>query len=396
MARLDTPGSAFLVFLRLGLTSFGGPAAHIGYFRTEFVERRKWLTDGAYADLVALCQFLPGPASSQIGMALGLQRAGLRGLLTAWLGFTLPSAIILFAFATGMALVENLASSGWVLGLKAAAVGVVAHAVLGMAKALTPDWRRSMIAAAVMAFVLLLPGPWTMIAAITFSGLAGLLFTSPPTLAEQEPSERPPRIHPSLAWSSLGLFSLLLVTLPIVAASTGNGALGLFDLFFRAGSFVFGGGHVVLPLLEAETVQTGLVDPGVFLAGYGAAQAVPGPLFTFAAFLGAVTTSGPSGVLGASIALLAVFLPSALLIVGVIPFWEKLRRAMKVRQALLGVNAGVVGLLAAALYDPVFTQGVTDTLSFVVAAFAFVALVSWKAPAWAVVLGAAGIGALFL
>ena len=386
----------FLVFLRLGLTSFGGPVVHLGYFRTEFVERRKWLSDRAYADLVALCQFLPGPASSQVGMAIGLQRAGVLGMAAAWAGFTLPSAVLLLAFSVGVSALGDLSQAGWALGLKAAAVAVVAHAVLGMAKSLTPDARRATIAVAVMASVVLVPGSLTMLGALFMAGILGLLFCRP----QHDPAESgdtfPVRIRPAVAGISLAVFGLLLGGLPILTMLTGNATVGLFDIFYRTGSLVFGGGHVVLPLLEAETVQTGLVESGTFLAGYGAAQAVPGPLFTFAAFLGAVTTSGPGGMAGASIALIAIFLPSALLVLGVLPFWERLRRIVGVRRALMGVNAGVVGLLAAALYDPVFVEGVTGAASFLVAVLSFVALASWKAPAWAVVFAAAGLGIVLL
>lgn len=390
------PLLVLLVFLRLGCTSFGGPVAHLGYFRAEFVERRRWLGDRAYADLVALCQFLPGPASSQVGMAIGSQRAGILGLVAAWLGFTLPSAVLLFGFALGVSTLGDVSQAGWVLGLKAAAVAVVGHAVLGMAKSLTPDARRATIAVGVLTVVLLVPGPLTMFGAMALAGIAGFFVCrSPSTTENVEPRFRV-RLRPAVGWLSLAVFVMLLAGLPIFAVFTGNATVGLIDTFYRAGSFVFGGGHVVLPLLQAETVQTGLVEPGAFLAGYGAAQAVPGPLFTFAAFLGAVTTGGPSGLLGASIALLAIFLPSALLVMGVLPFWERLRRAPRVQRVLTGVNSGVVGLLAAALYDPVFTAGVTNAASLVVAALAFVALTSWKTPAWAVVLGAAGAGALLL
>lgn len=390
------PLLVLLVFLRLGCTSFGGPVAHLGYFRAEFVERRRWLGDRAYADLVALCQFLPGPASSQVGMAIGLQRAGILGLVAAWLGFTLPSAVLLFGFALGVSTLGDVSQAGWVLGLKAAAVAVVGHAVLGMAKSLTPDARRATIAVGVLTVVLLVPGPLTMFGAMALAGIAGFFVCRSPSTTENDEPRFRVRLRPAVGWLSLAVFVMLLAGLPIFAAFTGNATVGLIDTFYRAGSLVFGGGHVVLPLLQAETVQTGLVEPGAFLAGYGAAQAVPGPLFTFAAFLGAVTTSGASGLLGASIALLAIFLPSALLVMGVLPFWERLRRAPRVQRVLTGVNSGVVGLLAAALYDPVFTAGVTNAASLVVAALAFVALTSWKTPAWAVVLGAAGAGALLL
>lgn len=389
-------GQIFLVFLRLGLTSFGGPVAHLGYFRTEFVDKRKWLGDSAYADLVALCQFLPGPASSQVGMAIGLQRAGIVGLIAAWAGFTLPSALLLFGFALGVTEVGDLSHAGWVLGLKATAVAVVAHAVLGMAKTLTPDVRRAVIAVGSMAFVLLMPGLLTMLAVVLGAGVMGALWLTPSKAPAQVAGDFSIRVHRGVAIGCLIGFTALLLGLPLLSALTNNPALGLFDVFYRSGSLVFGGGHVVLPLLQAETVQTGLVDPGVFLAGYGAAQGVPGPLFTFAAFLGAVTTSGPSGFLGAGIALFAIFLPSALLIVGVSPLWSQLRRAPRIRRALMGVNAGVVGLLAAALYDPVFIEGITGAVSLMIAAMAFVALSVWKLPAWVVVLGAAAAGGLLL
>src|SRR5690625_756693 len=382
----------FLVFLRLGVTSFGGPVAHLGYFREAFVERRCWLTDRAYADLVALCQFLPGPASSQVGMAIGLQRAGLLGLLAAWLGFTLPSAILLVGFAYGAAAFGEAIGSGWLVGLKAAAVAVVAHAVLGMAKTLTPDARRATIAVGALILVLLVPGVLAQVAAIVAAGIVGWVWLRPSIAPAEDADALPVKVPRAVSIGSLILFVLLLAILPILTQVTGNGAISLADVFYRAGALVFGGGHVVLPLLEAEIVQTGLVESDAFLAGYGAAQAVPGPLFTFAAYLGAVTLTGPSGIAGASIALVAIFLPSALLIIGALPFWERLRHARFAQRALAGVNAGVVGILAAALYTPVFTQGITGVGTLALAAVAFVALTMWKTPAWAVVLAAALIG----
>lgn len=396
------PGSAlevFLVFLRLGLTSFGGPVAHLAYFREAFVERRRWLSEKAYADLLALCHFLPGPASSQVGMALGLQRAGYRGMFAAWFAFTMPSVVLLVGFAYGVAQVGNLADAGWVNGLKAAAVAVVAHAVLGMAKTLTPDAARATIAAAAMITVLLFPHPLVMLAAIGTSGLIGLLWLRSEVEAPQTAADSfTTRVSKRAAGAFLGLFALLLAGLPAVAALTGNAYAVLVDLFYRTGSLVFGGGHVVLPLLQAETVTTGLVEPETFLAGYGAAQAVPGPLFTFASFLGASTTEGPGGLLGAGVATIAIFLPAALLVLGALPFWESLRGNRLARRALLGVNAGVVGILAAALYDPVFTLGVLDigVTALAIAVAAFIALNNWKAPAWAVVLAAGILGAVLL
>ncbi|GAB3189174.1 chromate efflux transporter [Nesterenkonia suensis] len=388
----------FLVFLRLGLTSFGGPVAHLAYFREAFVERRRWLSEKAYADLVALCQFLPGPASSQVGMALGLQRAGWGGMCAAWFAFTLPSVVLLVAFASGVAAVGDLSDAGWIHGLKAAAVGVVAHAVLGMAKTLTPDAPRASIAAGAMISVILVPQPVAQVAAIAVAGLIGVLWLRPETPQAREEDTFTVNVTKKVAAGALVLFGALLIGLPLLVANVGSvawiGATQLIDLFYRAGSLVFGGGHVVLPLLEAETVGPGLVDSEVFLAGYGAAQAVPGPLFTFAGYLGASTTEGPGGIPGALIATAAIFLPAALLTIGALPFWEALRGAPLARRALTGVNAGVVGLLAAALYDPVFTGGVIDVgvVALAVSVASFVALNSWKVPAWAVVIGAGLLG----
>ncbi|SDS64229.1 chromate transporter [Brevibacterium sandarakinum] len=411
----------FWAFLRLGVTSFGGPVAHLGFFRETFVGRRKWLNDGAYADLVALCQFLPGPASSQVGMAIGLQRAGIGGLLAAWFAFTMPSAIVLVVFAFGIATLSDGADMGWLYGLKAAAVAVVAQAVLGMAKNLTPDAKRATIAGAAMIIILLIPSPLVQVAAIVVGGVVGLVWlrreaaqdeaardkaaqdsaSKSPDADEQSDRDgaRPDfgvRTSRKVGVIALTTFLLLLMALPILTVATSDPSLRLIDVFYRAGALVFGGGHVVLPLLETETVATGLVGHDSFLAGYGAAQAVPGPLFTFAAFLGASTTSGPTGLIGAGIALLAIFLPAALLVIAALPFWERLRRAQTVRRALLGVNAAVVGILAAALYDPVFTQGITSPATLALAVGVFIAQVKWKLPAWAAVIAAGLIGFAFL
>lgn len=412
-----TMTEVFWAFLRLGVTSFGGPVAHLGFFRESFVERRKWMSDGTYADLVALCQFLPGPASSQVGMAIGLQRAGIGGLLAAWFAFTMPSATVLVAFAFGVASFGEDIGTGWLSGLKAAAVAVVAQAVVGMAKNLTPDAKRATIAGAAMILVLLLPTSFVQVAAIVFGGIIGLLWLrgqaardaavkGPDTAKDPNAGGRPGgddarpdfrvRVSRRLGAAALTTFVLLLVALPILTAVAGDSSLRLVDVFYRAGALVFGGGHVVLPLLEAETVATGLVGHDSFLAGYGAAQAVPGPLFTFAAFLGASTTSGPTGLIGAGIALAAIFLPAALLVIAALPFWERLRRAQAVRRALLGVNAAVVGILAAALYDPVFTQGITSPATLALAVAVFIAQVKWKLPAWAAVIAAGLIGFAFL
>lgn len=382
----------FRVFLGLGLTSFGGPVAHLGYFREAFVVRRKWLSDSAYADLVALCQFLPGPASSQVGMAIGLKRAGYAGMAAAWLAFTLPSALMLVAFAYGLDAFGEV-GGGWVAGLKLAAVAVVAHAVLGMAKSLTPDKERAAIAALAFIVVALVSGPVGQVGAILIGGLIGAVW-----LKADAPDEVPehenlaPTVTPAVAITALTAFFALLIALPAIAEAVPGVRLQLIDGFYRAGALVFGGGHVVLPLLQAETVANGLVDPETFLAGYGAAQAVPGPLFTFAAFLGAAN----SGYTGAAIALLAIFLPSALLIIGGLKYWDRLRAHPLARRALMGVNAAVVGLLGAALYDPVFTQGVTGPLSLSIAVTAFVALGVWKAPAWTVVIATAVVGGVVL
>ena len=393
-------------FLRLGLTSFGGPVAHLGYFRETFVGRRSWLDDREYADLVALCQMLPGPASSQVGMGLGLRRAGLPGLAAAWVTFTLPSAILLTLFALGLSAFGELGDAGWLLGLKAAAVAVVAGAVQSMAKSLTPDARRASIAGLAIVLMLVIPNSivptaLVQVAAIVLGGVLGLVWLKRPhrgaknreTPAETRVASRGAR---RLGISALIAFVALLVGLPALTAVTGDATIRLIDIFYRAGALVFGGGHVVLPLLEAELVPTGLVDHDTFLAGYGAAQAVPGPLFTFAAFLGASMTTGPSGILGAGIALLAIFLPAGLLVIGILPFWERLRSWEPATAALTGVNAAVVGLLGAALYDPVFVEGITSPATLALAVAAFVAGTMWKIPAWATVISAGLLGWLLL
>ncbi|MEP9351038.1 chromate efflux transporter [Xanthobacter sp. KR7-225] len=380
----------FAVFLKLGLTSFGGPIAHLGYFREELVQRRRWLSDHAYADLVALCQFLPGPASSQVGMGIGLLRAGLPGLLAAFLGFTLPSAVAMVAFGLGFAMLGADLSGGWLAGLKAAAAAVVAQAVLGMARGLCPEPRTQTIALVGAAIALGLGGMAGQLSAIAVGALAGAFFIR--AAAPQEATELPDlAVSRGLATVALALFFVLFAVLPLLAAGA-EGALRLFDAFYRAGALVFGGGHVVLPLLDAETVATGLVSREAFLAGYGAAQAVPGPLFTFAGFLGAVAERPPSGVAGGVLALAAIFLPSALLVVGALPFWAQLRSLGAARRVLAGVNAAVVGLLGAALWNPVLPEGVTSPATAVVALLAFLALVVWRVPAFAVVAGAAVAG----
>ncbi len=392
------PGSAaevFRAFLALGLTSFGGPVAHLGYFHEAFVVRRRWIGEAAYADLVALCQFLPGPASSQVGMAIGLRRAGYTGMFAAWLAFTLPSATLLVAFAWGASALDPEAG-GWIEGLKAAAVAVVAQAVIAMTSSLAPDRERATVAVAAMIVAMLLPTAAGQVLAIVAGGIVGLVRLRPslPQIVRHEALAVP--VGKASGVASLVVFVVLLVALPLLVLWNTNPVLAMIDSFYRTGSLVFGGGHVVLPLLEAEVVETGRVGEQAFLAGYGAAQAVPGPLFAFAAYLGAVYTSAPTGLFGAATALLAIYLPSALLILGVLPFWDGLRAAPLARRALLGVNAAVVGLLAAALYDPVFTAGVTSARAMAIAAASFVALAAWKAPPWAVVVAAGIAGFLIL
>ncbi len=375
------------VATRLGLTSFGGPVAHLGYFREEYVIRRKWVDERSYADLVALCQFLPGPASSQVGIALGIVRAGgLRGGLAAWLGFTLPSALALVAFAYGVRAV-GVGEAGWLHGLKIAAVAVVAQAVWGMATALAPDRQRATIAILAALAVLGWPTAATQVLVILVAGLVGWRWLSAGEAAA-DPSLRAP-VSRRKAVVALVLFFALLVGLPVLRQLVSSPSLALFDSFFRVGSLVFGGGHVVLPLLQAEVVPPGWLTDEQFVAGYGAAQAVPGPLFTFSAYLGAVMRPQPNGWLGATLALTAIFLPSFLLVVGVLPFWEELRRRAAFRTALLGINAAVVGLLLAALYRPVWTSAIHGTGDFMLALATFGLLVFWRLPPWlAVVLAA--------
>jgi len=383
--RCGSPFEVLRIFLRLGLTSFGGPVAHLGYFRAEFIERRHWLDEGAYADIVALCQFLPGPASSQTGISIGLLRAGLPGALCAWLGFTAPSALAMILFGYGVTALGNLADSAWLHGLKIVAVAVVAQAVWGMARNLCPDRERATITVGVAMVVLAIPSALGQIGAIAGGGLVGWwLLRNGPQLPEQELLA----IHLPRAWSiaALASFLALLVGLPMLAAANPSHALALFDSFYRSGSLVFGGGHVVLPLLQAAVVPPGWVTNDAFLAGYGAAQAVPGPLFTFSAYLGTVMGPAPNGWLGGLICLAAIFLPSFLLLIGVLPFWDTLRRRSGVRSALRGVNAAVVGLLLAALYRPVWTSAILGPADFAIGILAFLMLALWAMPPWLVVI----------
>lgn len=400
LARASRPPSGsvaevFWAFLRLGVTSFGGPIAHLGYFRDDLVARRRWMSDKEYADLVALCQFLPGPASSQVGFAMGLHRAGTWGALAAFVAFTLPSAALMIAFAYGATLFEGVLGQGLLTGLKIVAVAIVAQAVWGMARMLTPDARRASIAVVAAVVALLWAGSLGQVLAIVLGGLAGVLLcrTDPPGAGGADSALIRFPVRRAVGIGALISVAVLLVILPLLTWLTGNGTVSLVDAFFRAGALVFGGGHVVLPLLEAETVATGWVSPEQFLAGYGAAQAVPGPLFTFAAYLGTLSTVGPGGILGGLVALLAIFLPGFLILVGVLPFWNVLRTRTGMRSLMRGANAAVVGILAAALYDPLFTTAILGPGSFSLALVCFVLLVSWKLPPWAVVLigGAGGI-----
>lgn len=377
-----TVTEVFLAFLSLGVTSFGGPVAHLGYFRTEFVERRKWLDDAAYADLVALCQFLPGPASSQVGIALGKLRAGYPGAIAAFIGFTLPSVLLILAFAYGATSLTGPAAQGALHGLTLAALAVVAQAVWAMAKSLTPDWPRRAIALITAVLALLFPSAITQVALIALAALIGLARPAPSSPLT------PPR-RADLAW--LALFVALLVVLPLLAL-TGDPTVTIAEKFYRTGSLVFGGGHVVLPLLEAELVTPDLISRDLFLAGYGAAQAVPGPLFSFAAYTGALLTNPPNGLWGATLALLAIYLPSFLLVFATLDWWQSLRQNVRLRNGLTLANAAVVGLLLATLYDPVATNGIAGWPNLIWAAAALLLLFR-KVPPPLVVLLSALLGA---
>lgn len=372
-ARGGSALEVLLAFLKLGLTSFGGPVAHLGYFRTEFVERRKWLDDAAYSDLVALCQFLPGPASSQVGIALGLGRAGWAGSLAAWIGFTLPSAVAMILFAYGVGQWSCVAASGAVHGLKLVAVAVVAQALWGMARSLCPDRPRAGIAVLAALAVLAAPAAAGQVGAIALGGLLGWALVRPAAVAGA--SHRACGVSRRAGVLLLLVFAALLVALPALAAAGGSTLQSALAVFYQSGALVFGGGHVVLPLLQAGVVPPGWVDTDTFLAGYGAAQAVPGPLFTFAAFLGAAMPAPLGGWTGGLLALVAIFVPAYLLVVGALPFWEAIRRDATVRRAMAGANAAVVGVLGAALYDPVWTSAVHSRADFGLALAAFALLV---------------------
>ena len=380
-----TVAEVFRVFLRLGLTSFGGPVAHLGYYRAELVERRKWLDEHSYADIVALCQFLPGPASTQVSMSIGILRAGLPGALAAWLGFTLPSAIAMILFGYGVTRFGDLSGAAWLHGLKIVAVAVVAQAVWGMARSLCPDKERASVVVGAAILALAVPSAAGQVGAIAAGGLIGwgLLANRAPV-----PPGSPIAVHLPRFWSLAAaiLFFALLIGLPLLAAALPIQSIKLFDSFYRSGALVFGGGHVVLPLLQAEVVPPGWVSNDAFLAGYGAAQAVPGPLFTFAAYLGTVMGPPTNGWAGGLLCLVAIFLPSFLLLIGALPFWDALRRRPAVQSALRGVNAAVVGLLLAALYRPVWTSAIFGPADFALGIVAFLLLALWAVPPWLVVI----------
>ena len=386
----------FWIFLRLGCTSFGGPVAHLAFFRHEFVGKRGWLDDKQYMDLVALCQFLPGPTSSQVGMGLGLRRAGLMGGVAAWLGFTLPSAVIMIAFALGLGLWKDTVSVGLLHGLKIAAVAVVAQALWSMGRSLCPDRARQSLAVTAAIFALMVPTAWGQLAGIVLGAIVGAVLYRTDRSEQDGVTMVSSRASWMLSTVAGGLFLLLLIVPSVVALEQNAQAWSLFDAFYRTGSLVFGGGHVALPLLQSEVVVPGWVDAQTFLAGYGLAQAVPGPLFSIAGFLGAAASAGPGGVLGGLLCLLAVFLPAFLLLVAALPHWERLSQAKSVQSALKGVNAAVVGLLLAAFYNPVWNSAVGQALDFSLVLLAFLALTQWRVPPWLLVLGCALAGWLLL
>ncbi len=389
-------GSAWevlVVFLKLGLTSFGGPIAHLGYFRNELVVRRRWIDEDGYGDLVALCQFLPGPASSQVGFALGLLRGnGLAAGLAAWIGFTAPSALAMVVFALGASAVSGPVAEGLLHGLKLVAVAVVAQAIWGMARTLTPDRERAGIALAAVAAVVFVGGAFGQVAAIVLGAVAGLRLCRAGPAAAGGTLRFPVSRRAGIV--ALVVFAALFVLPPLLAAATGLPGVSLFEAFYRSGALVFGGGHVVLPLLQAEVVAPGWTTNEAFLAGYGVAQAVPGPLFTFAAYLGAVMVPSPNGLAGAAIALAGIFLPGLLLVYGMLPFREAVGHRPAVQAAMRGANAAVVGILAAALYDPVWTSAVLRPADFALALAGFLALTVWKMPPWTVVAALAAAGAV--
>lgn len=379
-----SPLQVLRVFLKLGVSSFGGPIAHIGYFREEFVVRRRWLDEQAFVDLVALCQFLPGPASSQVGFSIGLMRAGYRGALAAWTGFTLPSAIVLVLFAYGASALGGAVGTGLLHGLKLVAVAIVAQAVWSMARTLCPDRERASIAVAATLIILFSGSSIAQIGAIVFGGVFGLWLCRGAPSAAADRMTIP--VSRSVGLTALTAFFVLLVGLPIAQRLQNSEGLALFDAFYRSGALVFGGGHVVLPLLRQAFVAPGWVSDDTFLAGYGATQAIPGPLFTFAAYLGAVVRPSPHGVAGAVLGLFGIFLPGILILLGTLPFWDNLRKRGGAQAMMRGINAAVVGLLGAALYNPLWTSSVKTPGDFGVAVVGFVLLMAWRAPPLLVVI----------
>jgi chromate transporter len=378
----DSPLEVLRVFFKLGLSCFGGPIAHIGYFRQEFVVRRRWLDEETYTNIVALCQFLPGPTSSQVGFSIGLIRAGYFGALAAWTGFTVPSAIALVLFAYGAAAVNGPIGMGLLHGLKLVAVAIVAQAVWGMCRTLCPDRRRASIAVAAMLLILLCTSALAQLGAIFMGGIAGLWLCRTATPVAR--SAIIVAVSPGAGLVFLAIFFILLLGLPLLHRLSPG--VALFDAFYRSGALVFGGGHVVLPLLRDAFVTPGWVTDDSFLAGYGAAQAIPGPLFTFAAYLGAIVSLTPNGPAGALVGIVGIFLPGVLILLGALPFWESLRRRAGAQAVVLGVNAAVVGLLGAALYNPIWTTSVKATGDFVVVLLSFILLTVWRTPALVVVV----------
>jgi chromate transporter len=385
-SRTGSALQVLIAFLRLGLTSFGGPVAHLGYFRQQFVERRRWLDHAEFAELVALCQFLPGPASSQLGMAIGLKRAGALGALAAWLGFTLPSALLLIGFARHLLAPDPLHGAPWLHGLLIAAVAVVAQAVWSMGRQFCVGALSLTIGALAAAACSLVGGSMIQVGVLAAAAAMGWLLFPEAAEARARFAATDIAISRRAGGAALLIFTLLLVALPLAASMTANHALALADRFFRTGSLVFGGGHVVMPLLQAQVVPPGWISNQSFLAGYALAQAVPGPLFSFAGYLGAAMTPAPNGWPGAAICLAAIFLPSFLLVFGVMPFWAALRHRAAVRSALRGVNAAVVGILLSALYNPVFTSAIDGAADFAVALLGFLLLVLGRVPGWSVLL----------
>ncbi|BAK17748.1 chromate transport protein ChrA [Solibacillus silvestris StLB046] len=379
----------FLVSTRLGLTSFGGPTAHLGYFYEEYVRRRKWVDEKSYADLVALCQFLPGPSSSQVGIGIGILRAGIIGGITSFIGFTFPSVVALIALALVMTGLD-VGNAGWIHGLKIVAVAIVAHAIIGMAKSLTPDLKRKAIAILAMLVTLLWQTAFSQVGVILIAAFIGYLLLKQEDDGGVVKSYFP--VSKQVGGICLLLFFSLLVALPLLKEATGLYWVAMFDSFYRTGSFVFGGGHVVLPLLENEFVPTGWINEEAFLAGYGVTQAVPGPLFTFAAYLGTVMNGWQGGV----VATVAIFLPAFLLVIGALPFWDQLRNHPKITGAVMGVNAAVIGILIAALYSPIWMSSILEVKDFALVVILFSMLAYWKLPPWIVVVIGAFIGLVLL